>query len=246
MSRLSKDRLLIGLAPAEMTVLRLRGVLKEKPIEKASVACDPAFGNEPWQGALAALKSLQIAERCNVTVVLSNHFVRYAIVPWSNALGTAAEETAYIRHHFAKIHGERAKAWSLRATQSAADAPRLASAIDSALLAAMREALQEKPLARLISVQPQLMSKFNEWRKAIPAGGAWLVLAEPDRACVALHAEGRWRSVQNGKGAWRALLDRERHRVDGEIPNLVLIAGAAAPSNDADWQFREMSRAVSA
>jgi len=30
------------------------------------------------------------------------------------------------------------------------------------------------------------------------------------------------------------------HRVDGETPNLVLIAGAAAPSNDGDWQFRAM------
>ena len=47
--------------------------------------------------------------------------------------------------------------------------------------------------------------------------------------------------IKNGKGAWRALLDRERHRVDGETPNLVLIAGAAAPSNDGDWQFRAMS-----
>ena len=241
MSRLFRDRLLIGLAPTAISVVRLRGLFKGKQLEKASLACDAAFGNEPWQGALAALKSLQIDERCNVTVVLSNHFVRYAIVPWSDALGSAAEEDAYIRHHFAKIHGERAKAWSLRATESAAGAPRLASAIDQNLLESIKSCFPKGGKARLISIQPQLMSKFNEWRAAIPAGGAWLVLAEPERACVALHAEGRWRSVQNGKGAWRALLDRERHRVDGEIPNLVLIAGAAAPSNDAQWRFRAMS-----
>jgi hypothetical protein len=238
---LFKDRLLIGLSSAEMSVVRYRGLFKPTRIETGSVACDPAFGNEPWQGAVSALKAVPIGDKCSVTLVLSNQFVRYAIVPWSSALGTTAEEDAYVRHHFAKIHGERAKAWTLRATESAAGAPRLASAIDTALLAAIREALQEKPLARLISVQPQLMSKFNEWRSAIPASGAWLVLAEPERACVALHAAGQWRSVQNGKGAWRALLDRERHRVDGEIPNLVLIAGAEAPSNDGEWQFRAMS-----
>ena len=241
MSRLFRDRLLIGLAPAEMTVVRFRGWLKKKLIGKDGVACDPAFGAEPWQGAIAALKALEFKQPCNVTVVLSNHFVRYAIVPWSSGLNTAAEEDAYIRHHFSKIHGERTKSWTLRATESAVGAPRLASAVDSGLLAAIRESLQGKPAARLISVQPRLMSKFNEWRKSIPDAGAWLVLAEPDRACVALHAEGRWRSVQNGKGAWRALLDRERHRVDGELPKLVLIAGAAAPSNDGDWQFRAMS-----
>jgi hypothetical protein len=228
-SRLFPERLLIGLAPAEMTV------------GKDSVACDPAFGAEPWQGAISALRALEFTQPCKVTVVLSNHFVRYAIVPWSSSLSTAAEEDAYIRHHFAKIHGERTKAWSLRASESAADAPRLASAVDQALIDSIRDCFPKGGRARLISVQPRLMSKFNEWRRSIPEGGAWLVLAEPDRACVALHADGRWRSVQNGKGAWRALLDRERHRVDGETPNLVLIAGATAPSNDGDWQFRDMS-----
>jgi hypothetical protein len=232
-SRLFRDRLLIGLAPAELTV------------GKDSVACDPAFGAEPWQGAISALKALEFRRPCNVTLVLSNHFVRYAIVPWSNALNTAAEEDAYLRHHFSKIHGERTKSWTLRATESAVGVPRLASAVDQALIESIQDCFPKGGKARLISVQPRLMSKFNEWRKFIPDAGAWLVLAEPDRACVALHAEGRWRSVQNGKGAWRALLDRERYRmyggVDGEIPNLVLIAGATAPSNDGDWQFRAMS-----
>src|SRR5205814_1464183 len=80
----------------------------------------------------------------------------------------------------------------------------------------IRDCFPKGGRARLISVQPRLMSKFNEWRRSIPEAGAWLVLAEPDRACVALHADGRWRAVQNGKGAWRALLDRERHRDDDE------------------------------
>jgi hypothetical protein len=244
-SRLFPDRLLIGLAPAEMTVVRFRGWPRRNLVGKDSVACDPAFGAEPWQGAIAALKALELRQPCDATVVLSQNFVRYAVVPWSKGLNTAAEEDAYLRHHFAKIHGERTKAWSLRASESVADLPRLASAVDQALIDSLKDCFPKGAKARLISVQPRLMSKFNEWRSSIPDAGAWLVLAEPDRACVALHADGRWRSVQNSKGAWRALLERERYRmyggVDGEIPNLVLIAGAAAPSNDADWQFRAMS-----
>src|SRR5438046_777859 len=107
-------------------------------VGKDSVACDPALGAEPWQGAISALKALEFTQPCKVTVVLSNHFVRYAIVPWSSSLSTAAEEDAYIRHHFAKIHGERAKAWGLRASESAADAPRLASAVERRRLAVPR------------------------------------------------------------------------------------------------------------
>jgi hypothetical protein len=84
------------------------------------------------------------------------------------------------------------------------------------------------------------MSRFNAARKNVPAGGAWLVIAEPERACIALHGGKAWRAVQNTKGDWRAALERERHRVEGEVPSLVLIAGVAAPSNDSQWQFREM------
>lgn len=205
------------------------------------VACDPAFGAESWQGAIAALKNVELPRKCRVTVVLSNHFVRYAVVPWSNALGTPAEEEAYVRHHFAKIHGERAKGWSLRASPGSGSEPRLASAIDKALLDELRTWLAGKPGAQLVSVQPQLMAAFNRWRRAIPAGGAWLVLADEDRACVALHGGASWRAVHNGKGEWLALLDRERHRVEGEVPSTVLVAGARAPANQGAWQFRELA-----
>ena len=243
MSRLFPDRLLLELAPASITLARLRGPLHKQRMEKRSLACDPAYGNEPWQGAIAALKSLEFKEPCKVTLVLSSQFVRYAVVPWSGALATAAEEDAYLRHYFVKIHGERAKTWVLRASEGAAGAARLASAIDAALLEEIRNSFPRGGKAKLSSVQPQLMSRFNQHRKSVPAGGAWLVIAEPDRACVALHVGGGWRSVQSGKGPWLDLLERERFRVhagDGELPNVVLITGAPAPSPQGAWQFREL------
>jgi hypothetical protein len=206
-----------------------------------TIGCDPAFGAEPWQGALAALKALELPKKGRATVVLSNHLVRYAVVPWSSALGTPGEEEAYIRHHFAKIHGERVKGWSLRASPAPGSEARLASAIDKALLDELKNLFNGKSAPRLVSVQPQLMAAFNRWRRAIPAGGAWLVLADAERACVALHGGGGWRAVHNGKGEWLALLDRERHRVEGDVPDLVLICGASAPANDTSWKFRELS-----
>src|SRR5919201_456285 len=151
-SPLFPERLLVRLAPAELAVGAKR------------YPCDPAFGTEPWHGAVQALKGIAWP-RSRVTVVLSNHFVRYALVPWSAARG------------------------------------------------------------------------------AVPhPGGAWLVIAEPDRACVALHAEGAFRAVQNAKGEWRTLLERERYRAphEGALPDLVLLAGAAAPA-DGDWKFRELA-----
>jgi hypothetical protein len=205
-----------------------------------SIACDPAFGAEPWQGAVAALKTLEWTQACRVTVVLSNHFVRYAVLPWSDALAGAAEEEAYLRHHFAKIHGERAKSWALRASEGPRGKLRLASAIDTALLGELRSAFPKSGKAKLVSVQPELMSEFNARRAALPQSGAWLVLAEPGRACVALHTAGGWRAVQNAKGAWLDLLERERFRAhDSEqaLPDLVLLSGAPPPEQAGGWRF---------
>ena len=251
MSRLSPlkhlfpDRLIFALAPAEIRGARYTGVLKDRLVEESSLPCDPAFGAEAWQGAVAALKSVPIDFPAKVTVVLANRFVRYAVVPWSAALGGPAEEEAYLRHHFAKIHGERAKGWALRSSRAAAGAPRLASAIDGTLVAAVRECFPRKGKAKLASIQPQLMTRFNEWRGGVPAAGAWLVLAEADRACVALHSGGRWRSVLSAGGSWLALLERERYRLQGgdagELPSLVLLAGARTPADKGGWQFREVA-----
>ena len=203
LKKLVRPRVLVQLRPDQLLVADRK------------IACDPRFGAEPWQGALAALKSIEFGKAA-VTVVLSNHFVRYALVPWSDSLSTEQEEEAYVRHHFAKIHGERAKGWALRWSDG------LCSAIDKALLEELKGLFEKNKKAKLASVQPALMAAFNRARGAIPSAGAWLVMAEADRACVALHAQGRWRSVQNARGEAAALLERERHRASGEAPDFVL------------------------
>jgi hypothetical protein len=233
-SRLFPERLRIGLAPAEIS------------LDGKRLACDPGLGREPWQGAVQALKG-QSLRAGNVTVVLSNHFVRYALVPWSDALAGPAEEEAYLRHHFARIHGERAKSWLLRSSDDAPGAPRLCSAIDRDLLEELRACFPKRGKARLVSVQPQLMAVFNRSRGAIPRSGAWLMLVEADRACAALHAKGRWQSVQNARGEWLALLERERHRAAGAVPDLVLLhADPAFPADAPGWKLQRLPHEAAA
>lgn len=221
MSRLFPERISVRVSPREIF------------LGGQALACDPDFGPEPWHGALEALRRIELKERTRVTVLLSNAFVRYALVPASDALADEAEEQAYVRHHFAKVHGERAKGWAFRWSGG------LASAVDRRLLEELKACFPPKGRAQLASVQPELMAAINRWRGEFPAAGAWLVLAEPERACAALHARGAWRSVTNAKGAWLELLERERHRVEGPVPDLVLLAGAAAPQAEG-WKFREL------
>jgi len=210
-SRLFPERLRVRLAPAAVTA------------GSRVLACDPDFGPARWQGALAVLRGLEFKDRCRVTVLLANHFVRYAVVPWSDALATEAEEEAYVRHHFARIHGERAKSWALRWSGG------LATAVDAQLIEEIRRSFPRKGRAKLDSVQPEFMAAFNRARGAIPASGAWLVQADAERGCIALHVRGRWLSVQNARGPWRSLLERERQRAAGANPDRVLeLAGGLA------------------
>ena len=223
------ERLLVRLAPAEVG------------IGMKTIACEPQTAAEPWQGAIAALKGEGLSRRCRITVELSNHFVRYALVPWSEALTSMAEEAAYVRHHFARIHGERAKAWTVRASEAPLGAPRLASAVDKGLIDALKAAFPAKGKAKLVSVQPALMALFNRSRGAVPKDGAWVALAEPDRACVALHMRGSWRAVQNAKGAWLALLERTRLALEAESPQFVLLLAAGVPAGEAPgWKVQAL------
>ena len=194
----------------------------------------------PATGGIEALKASGLPKG-RVSVVLSNHFVRYALVPWSAALSGAAEETAYVRHYFVRVYGDRAKAWSFRASPAPSGMPRLCSAVDTILLEELKR-IFSKSKAKLVSVQPELMSTFNRWRGKVPATGAWLVMADAERACIGLHAKGNWQAVNNARGEWLPLLERERHRIGGALPDVVLLHSDQALRVDAaGWKVQQLA-----
>jgi hypothetical protein len=190
--------------------------------ERLTLALEPLPPQEPqlWQGALEDF-GRQIAalrKRTEVTVVLSNHFVRYAVLPEQDGAATPEEELALARFHLTRIHSERVKGWEVRVSE------RLACAIDAALLDGIKSCFSKNLESRLVSVQPRLMAAYNAARRRIPREGAWLVLAERGRTCLARVAAKGWASVHNGRETdVDELLERERSRASGELlPSLVL------------------------
>ena len=252
MLRLWRDRLLVSLAPDSIALARLTASPRPQVIAKRAIDCDPAFGADPWQGAAAALATAVaplLGDRVDVTVVLSNSFVRYAIVPFDSAVSNREEELALTRFHFARVHGERAKGWEVRMSAAARHgASRMASAVDAGLTAAIRACFPPRAKAQLASVQPYLMSAFNLWRGDLAGKDAWLLLVEPRRACLALFAGRAWTAVQTSRGEfpgvedWAALLDRQELRTDAaSTPRTVLVhacAGRKPIAGEAHgWKF---------
>lgn len=251
MSRLWRDRLLVSLEPGAVALARVAGVMRPRVVAKQAFECDPAYGAEPWQGAVAALAAASEplrGERLDVTVVLSNHFVRYAVVKPDAALSGPEEQLGLARFQFGRIYGERAKGWDVRLSDAPRGAARLASAVDAALVPAIAACFPKEGSARLVSVQPYLMAAFNCWRGEMPGQDAWLLLVEPERACLALVAEGKWAAVQTLRGAypgaddWAALLERQQLRAEVQsVPREVRVhapaSGTAAEREARGWNL---------
>jgi hypothetical protein len=213
-SRSSPEHLRIGLGSKWLSLAgygRDRGKLLRKQI----VLIEPAPEAAPWQAAIDALPAaLANVGAAPVTVILSNHFVRYALLPWSANVKSGAEWLALARHRFAAIHGACAEQWTVRISETGPRAPHIASAVDSALLEALLARLAASG-AKLVSVQPYLMAAFNRIRRSLDDASCWLVIEEPGRVALALIRNGVWTAIRARRKdeRWRetlpAILERE-------------------------------------
>jgi hypothetical protein len=230
-----RDECRIVLRPHQLVLAQLRRDLTHRGLQrrvlaKRVVTCKaPANGEAPWSGALKALEALlpDIADhRSYATVILSNHFTRYAMVPWSDALTDETEELAYAQHTFSEMYGRDAGNWELRISPGLPGKPQLASAVDAGLLQSLRDMFGRQQVS-LASIRPHLMAACNACRAALRRQSAWLALVEQGSLCLALLQDGRlsWvRTVRTG-AHWHKelpfLLNRE-----------ALVATTAIPTDD--------------
>lgn len=208
MSPLWRDHLRIGLCPDRLILTGyrrgLRPVISVRRIIPVESSRDAAY----WQAAVDCLPSALAKEgKTEITVILSNHFVRYALLPWNATLKTEAEWLALARHRLASVHGRAADDWSLRVSETAPQGPRLVSTADKALLDALGARIAEGG-ASLASVQPYLMAAFNRLRPRVGSESCWLVIGEPGRLTLAFIEHGTWRAIRSRRvdDSWQTAL----------------------------------------
>lgn len=209
MSLLSRNPLCIGLCPDRLILAVDRRGPRSANVGKDTILVESSPDSSQWQAAVDGLPSaLALSEpaKPDVTCILSNHFVRYALLPWNAALKTEAEWLALARHRLASVHGNATTAWALRVSETGPNGPRIASATEQALLDAL-EAKIAGCGAHLVSVQPYLMAAFNGIH-ATMGNFFWLVIEEPGRLTLALIVNGIWRVIRNHRvdAGWRTML----------------------------------------
>ena len=165
-------------------------------------------GDAPeWRAAVEALPLVLKGRKGEISMVLADQFVRYALLQWNASLKTDEQWLALARHRFGALHGAVAAEWDLKLTETAPQGPRLACAVDRALI----EALAQTAVAagvHLVSVQPFLVAAFNRVRRQIGEGTCWLIVEEAGRLTLALIHRGAWTAIRSRRveASWRKVL----------------------------------------
>ena len=170
------------------------------------------------------------ADGRRVTVVLSNHYVRYAVLRPSKALRSARDWQAYARHVFEATYGAPARNWEIRLSG------RVAAAIDAPLLGELRT------IPGLRSVQPCFMAAFN--RRRVRPKSSWFVVQEPGRIAVGLFIDDEWQLIRTRRidagwaGGLEDVLDREALAAQArQCPRVVICAEDEPPARAGRYEI---------
>ena len=173
-------------------------------------------GFHAWAVALDTLDRLLCEHApagAELSVVVSGHFSRFCLVPWSEQISSPDELLGFAQLCFEDLYGVPAQPWSMVLSAEPAGYDRIATALPQDLLTRLRNLVSGRGL-RLRSVQPYLMAAFNHFDKSLDAGDFLFVVAEPVRSVLLLAREGRWTSVRSvgssdSDAALTALIGRE-------------------------------------
>lgn len=170
-----------------------------------------------WQRVVQALASLlekPDLRNARGEIVVSNHFLRYALVPWRDDIASEDERLALVRHTLARLYGAHMEGWETSISLGRHGAAALAAAMESGLLTALRAVCHAADLV-LQSIEPRLVAAFNRACAGLAAPDFWFFSIESGRACLARIQNGEWQSVrcQRIGNDWKAelpvILDRE-------------------------------------
>jgi hypothetical protein len=200
-SLLWRNRLRISLCADHLVVRATKSKTDVVPVQANPNEAD-------WRGAVAALPAVLAAfKNHDVSVVLADQFVRYALIPWNAALKTEAQWMTLAHHRLTAVHGAAVTEWDIKLTETAPMGPRLACAVDRALVEELAASFVGANV-RLTAVQPFLVAAFNRIRRTIGNGSCWLVVEEPGRLTLGFIQRGVWVAIRSRRAdnRWRAML----------------------------------------
>lgn len=197
MSLLRRNRISAFLSPHRVELVRLQRHVKPGQAERQVAACERAGEGIAWGAALAQLKRmLPAGSGAEIHVLLSNHFVRYAVIPPQSGIETPSELQAYAAFQMREIYGERTGEWELTISSWDPATGAVCAAVERGFLQELEE-LAGSQRMKLKYVEPYFTSVFDHWHDRFGKGRAWFALIETGRLCLALLEGGAWLRILN-------------------------------------------------
>jgi hypothetical protein len=230
------NSLRIGLAPNGIALLRTSGWLRPHTTLIGECTMSTAQSLSPVAVATQLRTLLGNAKCANLptSVVVADQSVRLFMVNPPQNSGSLQDCKAAAAMRFQQLYGEPLGGWQLRADWQAQHAF-LACALPSALLDSLQSVAHDHRLT-LLSIAPQFIVAWNQWRSHVKAG-AWFGVVQDNTLTLAAIDQQQVYAVRTTTlpdGAlqdaqWLAAhLTREAMLLNLPVPKQVQVCGASS------------------
>lgn len=194
-----RNQLRVVLCADKVIVLFMGKGMRTQIKHQAILPCACLVGMPAWHSALATLARWLEDNSINkaaVTVTLSDHFVRYALLPFSEEVKTSTEEQVLAQILLEEIYGESAKKWQVQIGEAGRfSEARLVAAMDEQLLDEIKKACVIETL-HLKIVAPYFVLAFNQFCRRMQDADCLFAVIEAGQMMAASFRNGQLFSVR--------------------------------------------------
>jgi hypothetical protein len=196
-SPLWRDQIQVFVAPGRIDLVRSTRGFKPVQAAKVTVWCEPAQDAPVWQAALQQLeKHLMDAAGAQLSVTLSNHFVRYVALLPQAEIATPEEVSSYAAFRMREVYAERVNSWVLSVSEWTPLSGAVCAAIPRDLMVQLEE-MAARCHCTLKEIEPYFASVYDRWQKLLDGNKTYFAVIEAGRICLAVLINGSWHSIRN-------------------------------------------------
>jgi hypothetical protein len=173
--------------------IALDGVALRQSGETAKMISKESLLKRDYQVVFDALQQHQnLLENQKVSLLISNHFMRFSVLPWQKNVYSRQDWLALANHAFRQQYGAVADSWQVRVSLGGArqgyGQAVIASAIDQALYDGLIEVAQQLNFSWQ-AIEPLTMCLLNH---STPSQAAWILIAEPEHLLLCESYQGQF------------------------------------------------------
>ena len=201
MSQLWRDHIQVFIAPERVSLVRvsrsIKGLGRSIQSEKITFPCERDLDRAVWESPVTKFESLMKEETdAEVTIILSNHFVRYVTLLPQSEITKPAEVDVYAKFRLREVYGERADSWKHSVSAWDPLEGAVCAAIDTNLIDHLEE-ITKRHKIKIKSIEPYLASVFDSCKQQLHGSRIYFALVETGRICIALLENGIWQNIRN-------------------------------------------------